>query len=162
MQWQNVIDSLMPVVLSREDLPEKPEAIYFIGRSKHYLNDSAGAISYYEMLRSQFSTHPYCEFALYSLGWLYFEADETDKALQVIDEFSTQFAASPMTPYIRYLRAAIFNRQGKFEEALHNLEGINCGISARSKIWMMSNSGSLKICFSWIDLSQPQVTILCI
>ncbi|MBN1879572.1 tetratricopeptide repeat protein [bacterium] len=148
MDWQEVIDQLTPVVNHDQSIQEKPEALYFIGRSRHYLNDFSGAQTAYEQLRVEYPEHPYTEFALYSLGWLYFENRQPDQALSVISDFETHFAASALTPYIRYLRAAILNIQNKYPDALHDLEGIIAGYPLFSDIddvqfWIAENQFSM-------------------
>jgi TolA-binding protein len=127
MRWQDVINSLEPVVTHKETLSEKPAALYFTARSKHYLQDMPGAVETYSILIRDYPQHSYCEYALYSLGWLYFENNDPEKAFAVIDTFSQRFPASPLTPYVRYLRSAIFHKQENYREALRNLEAIIAG-----------------------------------
>lgn len=127
MDWREVIAQLTPIIEETPPPPEKPEALYFIGRSKHYLNDIPGAQDAYQTLWVDYPQHPLTEYALYSLGWLFFEAGEPERALELIGNFDSQYAASPLTPYIRYLRASIYNSMNRYREALLDLEGIIAG-----------------------------------
>ena len=127
MLWQEVIDNLTPVIKHRDDLAEKPAALYFAARSQHYLQNSSAAIETYTQLIEDYPQNPYCEFALYSLGWLYFESEQHAHAFEVIDRLSKQYPVSPLSPFIRYLQAALFNKQGNYKEALRHLEAIVVG-----------------------------------
>ncbi|HPQ40542.1 MAG TPA: tetratricopeptide repeat protein, partial [bacterium] len=127
MRWQAVVDELTPVATHSDDIPEKPEAYYFIGRSKHYLGDISGAANAYEQLRTRYPDHPMCEHALYALSWIYLENGNPGKALEVLSEFERRFPGSGLMPYARYLGAAIMNRQGRYTDALDYLEGIIAG-----------------------------------
>ncbi len=124
MSWNDVAESLQPIADHKEDIPEKPVALYFIGRSRHYLHDTESAAKAYEKLISQFPNHQYSEFALYSLSWIYFEDSQIERAMDTINTFDLRFAASPLTPYVRFLRAAILNSQEKYQDSLRSLEGI--------------------------------------
>lgn len=127
MRWQAVVDALTPVATREDDIPEKPEAYYFIGRSKHYLGDVPGAANAYEQLRFKYPDHPLCEHALYALSWIYLESGNPEKALEILDAFEEKFPGSGLMPYARYLGAAIMNRQHRYREALEYLEGIIAG-----------------------------------
>lgn len=127
MRWQEVIDQLTPIALEKAVIAEKPDAFYYIGRSKHYLNDVSGAANAYEMLRNGYPDHPLNEHALYALGWIYLDSENTAQAMNALDQLSERFPASTLAPFIRYLRAAIHNKDRQYSSALENLEGIIAG-----------------------------------
>jgi TolA-binding protein len=149
MRWNDVSELLKPVVNHKDAIPEKPAALYFTGRSRHYLGDNSGAEEAYENLVKQYPDNTYTEFALYSLAWIYFENDNIEKALDSVNELDLRFAASPLSPYLRYLRAAILNKQGKYQESLRSLEGIIAGYPLFANLpdvqyWIAENNFSLE------------------
>jgi len=134
MRWQTVIDNLVPVATYKKEIPEKPDAYYFIGRCKHYLSDISGAANAYEQLRLKYPENPLCEHALYALGWIYLENGNSEKALEALDQLNQAFPVSALAPYIRYLKAAIYNKENRYADALENLEGIIAGYPLFSRM----------------------------
>ncbi len=126
-EWQDVVDSLMPIITRTPNDPNVPAALYFIGRSKLALADLSGAGNAFETLIIQYPDHLLSEFATYELGWIYLRSSKLERAVSTIDDFKAKFPNSPLMPYARYLKASTLYMEKNYKEAITVLEGIVSG-----------------------------------
>ncbi|MBN1354708.1 tetratricopeptide repeat protein [bacterium] len=125
--WGKVVELMTPITSNTGSVPEIPKALYWIGVAKQHLNDLSGSVNALERLRREYPGNQLTEHAHYKLGWIYLKSRNIERVVEITDDFRRLYPDSPLTPYVRHLKAATQYVERDYQGALETMQGIISG-----------------------------------
>lgn len=116
--FEGAIESLSKVVAAHPDSELSGYSDYYIGESFYHLGRSDEALARFEQFVKRYPNNQRLDWAHYSVGWIYLEKKDFQKAVTHFQSIAGSQRDSPLAPMALFGESEALGRSGRLEEAV--------------------------------------------